>query len=344
MSDKILMPVLPILPGISLPQSQKTIPFPSTNNKNAIKSNKKIMPKSYSIRVDESLEVNDTLHSTNNVIENELTQLGYSVINKIVTSKSQLLKAINKKGQKVYIYIDVLGCSSINENEIMITETNINSLSYSIKNGAYNCVGTDVIGVVFEYGINYICTIMRGDNDLKFNETNYVLSHNNHNHTHNNHTHNNHTHNNHDNHNNLSFEGCVITYPMIKLSEVKANPDCVLYNTDIVTRRLRNAEDSYERQELLNTDLALEQLNDALCNFKIVCNNSTNKVIMNIQELKNMEECQDNNEKLRNDLVKSNDNIIKLICIMKKVANKRKEMEKIANEIQELTNCLNSQI
>jgi hypothetical protein len=65
---------------------------------------------------------------------------------------------------------------------------------------------------------------------------------------------------------------------------------------------------------------------------------------MNIQELKNMEECQDNNEKLRNDLVKSNDNIIKLICIMKKVANKRKEMEKLANEIQELTNCLNSQI
>jgi len=329
MSDVISMPVLPVLPGISLPQSQKSIPFPAS--KTIIQPTKKIIPKPLRVSIDESLSINkneslpliitQNLPIINNNIENELSELGYSVINKIVTQKLQFLKAINKKGQKVYIYIDVLGCSSVKD--IIITETNINSLSYSIKNGAYNCVGTDVIGVVFEYGTNSICTIMRGDNDLKFNEMNYVFSHNDHTH-------------------NLSFEGCVITYPIIKLSELKVNPDIVLYNTDVVTRRLRNAEDSYERQELANTDCALEQLNEALYDFKQKCNNSTHKVLVTIQQLKISQECQEHES--RNDLIKSNDNIIKLICIMKKVASKRKEMEKITSEIEELTNYLSSQI
>jgi uncharacterized coiled-coil protein SlyX len=203
----------------------------------------------------------------------------------------------------------------------MIIENNVNSLSYSIKHGAYNCVGTDVSGIVFEYGTNSICTIMRGDNDLKFNEVNYVFNQNSH---------------------NSSFEGCVITYPIIKLSELKVNPDIILCNTDIVTRRLRNTEDSYERQELAHTDCALEQLNEALCNFKEVCNHSTHNLISSIHNLKTLQE-QEYNEELRNDLVKSNDNIVKLICVMKKVASKRKEMEKMTHEIDELTNYLKSQ-
>ncbi len=322
MSDTVIMPILPVLPGISLPQSQKTIPFPVS--KTITSPTKKSIPKPRS-----AIEEPSTQNSGKSIdlpivndIENELSELGYTVINKIVTQKLQFLKAINKKGQKVYIYIDISDCS-VKHNEIIITETNTKSLSYSIKNGAYNCAGTDVIGIVFEYGTNSICTIMRRDNELSFNETNYVFNHKDHSH-------------------NLSFEGCVITYPIIKFSELKVNPDMVLYNTDVVTRRLRNSEDSYERQELANTDCALEKLNEALCMFKFTCNNSTENLLSTIQQLKSREDYQD--YELRNDLIKSNDNIIKLICIMKKVASKRKEMEKITSEIEQLTNYLNSEI
>lgn len=320
MSDLIStpMPILPVLPGISLPQPQKTIPFPAS--KTTVQPAKKILPKSLRV-VDEPIYTNksEPTPSMINNIENELAELGYSVINLIVSPKIQFLKAINKKGQKIYIYIDVLGCS-VKDIEIIITEINTNSLSYSTKNGGYSCAGMDVIGIAFEYGTNFICTVMRGANDLNFTEVNYALNNKNH-------------------IQNCSFEGCVMTYPIIKLSELRVNPDIVLYNTDVVTRRLRNSEDSYERQELSNTDCALEKLNDALCNFKQACNNSTHKLIVNIQHLKTCEE-----HESRDDLIKSNDDIIKIICIMKKVASKRKEMEKMANEIEELTNYLCSQI
>lgn len=330
MSDVTSMPVLPILPGISLPSSQKNIPFPT--NKTIPLSTKKSIPKPQLPQLPKTLvEETIIIKQSNNKntinlklidINNELLELGYSVICKVVTEKLQFLKAVNKKGQKVYIYVDISEYFSITEYDIMIIENNINSLSYSIKNGAYNCVGTDVSGIAFEYGTNSICTIMRGDNDLKFNEMNYVFNSQAH---------------------SIAFEGCVITYPIVKLSELKVNPDIILSNTDIVTRRLRNAEDSYERQELIQTDCALEQLNEALCNFKQTCNNSTHKLICSIQHLKNIQEerC---DEDLRDELTKSNDNIIKLICVMKKVASKRKEMEKITREIEELTNYLNSQI
>jgi len=348
MTDAIPMPILPVLPGISLSTSQKTIPFPT--NKTITQSTKKIVPRpktlieitplvnnKFSVVPKESLSKTSTFpvqggspllpvivtKDTIN-IENELHKLEYSVISKIFTQKLKFLKAINNKGQKVYIYIDVQEYSSITDYDIMIIENDVNSLSYSIKNGAYNCVGTDVTGVVFEYGINSICTIIRGENDLKFNETNYVFNYKNQSH-------------------NLSFEGCVITYPIIKLSELRVNSDIILCNTDIVTRRLRNAEDSYERQELAKTDSTLEQLNEALCNFKETCNNSTRKLICSIEHLKNLQE-QQCNEELQNDLIKSNDNIVKLICVMKKVASKRKEMEKITYEIKELTDYLSSQI
>lgn len=327
MTDVISMPILPVLPGISLSTSQKTIPFPT--NKTITQPTKKIIPRPKPL-IDVTIQTNDIVTPkellpvtiTQNLIENELRELEYSVVSKVVTEKLQFLKAINNKGQKVYIYIDIIENKHTSDYDIMMIENNTNLLSHSIKNGAYNCVGTDVSGVVFEYGTNSICTIMRGDNDLKLNETNYVFNHETQSH---------------------NFEGCVRTYPIIKLSELRVNPDIILCNTDIVTRRFRNAEDSHERQELLRTDNALEQLNEALFNFKETCNNSTHKLVSNIEYLKGIQEQRYDNE-LLNELIKSNDNIVKLICVMKKVASKRKEMEKITYEIKELTDYLSSQI
>jgi len=321
MTDTISMPVLPLLPGISLSSSQKTIPFPT--NKTAVQSTKKIIPKPKSSKIvvpKESSPVIITQEQTlHNDVNNKLQELGYLVIHKISSPKHKFLKVINRKGQKVYIYTDnPLGFT---EYDIMMIESDNNPLSHSIKNGAYKCVGIDVSGVLFEYGINSICTIMRGENDLKFNETNYVL------------------HNNTQTH---PFEGSVITYPIINLNDLLVNPDIILLNTDVVTRRLRNTEDSYERQELTRMDVSLEQFNESLYNFKEICNNSTHKLMLFREQINNIEG--QYNEDLQRDLIKSNDDIIKLICVMRKVASKRREMENITHEIEELTNYLSTQI
>jgi len=311
------LPVLPVLPGISLSSSQKIPPFPVSKTPVPIKKVKFVkssieIPHPKLILEEISVNVID-----NNDLENELKEFGYHIINKIATPKLFFIKATNKKGQKVYIYIDTLEIPK--NHDVMLIDDNNNLLSYSTKHGAYNCSGTDVSGIVFEYGTNSICTIMRAENDLKFAERNYLFNHNSQSH-------------------NLTFDGCVITYPVIKLSEIRVNPGLVLCNTDLVTRRLRNTEDSYERQELANTDCALDQLNEALCVFKQTCNNSTHKLMTNIQHLR---ECP---EPSYNDLVKSNDDIIKLICVMKKVASKKKDIERLTYEIEELTQYLSCQI
>lgn len=310
------LPVLPILPGISLSSSQKIHPFPVSKTPVPIKKVKLVKG---SIEIPQPKIILEEIQANDNIadLENELKEFGYHVINKIATPKLYFFKAANKKGQKVYIYIDTLEIPK--NNDVILIDDNNNLLSHSIKHGAYNCSGTDATGIVFEYGTNSICTIMRAENELKFAEKNYLFNHNSKSH-------------------NLTFDGCVITYPIIKLSEIRVNPDLVLCNTDLVTRRLRNTEDSYERQELAYTDCALDQLNEALCVFKQTCNNSTHKLMTNIQHLR---QCP---EPSYIDLVKSNDDIIKLICIMKKVASKKKDIERLTYEIEELTQYLSSQI
>jgi hypothetical protein len=279
---------------------------------------------------------------TKNNIENELYSLGYSVISKIVTKDNngnknvQFLKTINKRGQKVFVYVDVPGYSSVHSEDIVIIENGTSTLSYSIKNGAYNCVSTDVNGVAFEYGSNSICTIIRNASDLKFNEINYVF-----------HSTIHKTH--------LEYDGCVITYPIIRFSELRQNTDIILSNTDKVVRRLRNAEDAYERNELTIMLCSLNKLNETIEDFNQSINTSTNKLVTTLKHSEDLNNiylkenmfCNDIDKddyiKNLNVLIKSNDSIVKLICIMKKAAEKKKEIDKIASEMDDIISFLDKE-
>lgn len=266
-------------------------------------------------------------------IENELMKSGYAAINKIVIhsengSKTlRYVKAINKKGQKVYILIDTHTHMAINPKDLIIKENNIsNSLPFSLKNGMYNCADKDVTGVALEYGSNSICTLMMDPIDLKIKEKNYII-----------------------NDKQTINEKCdhVVSYPIIRLTEIKVNPKIIIDNTHIVINRLRNAEEIYAKNEIVAQNESINKLANAFTDFGNLCEDVADKLYDDLNKLEgwnetylrdppNEDEYKERFAKLQLNLAKRNDDINNLMRIMKIVASKRSQIESIANDINEI--------
>lgn len=340
-SDKV---AIPSLASISTPfpsvSSFPSVPSPKVSNipKPAAKPPVKltvVAPIITKTTVDIVEEMEDkSLHDiTRSNVENELLQAGYIVINKIVVrsengiKKLQYIKATNNKGQKVYILIDIASYMSPHPKDLIIREYNgSNTLPYSLKNGAYNNAVKDVTGVAFEYGSNSICTLIMDPTDLSIKETNYIFNEH------------------------KSVEDSyhhIITYPIIRLTEIKVNPKIILDNTHTVINRLRNAEEIYERTELIAQNDAIIKLNDAFNDFGKLCDDVAERLYDDLNKLEDWnevylhdppheDEYKERFGKLQLNLIKRNEDVVNLIRIMKKVTNERKKIEMITKDINDL--------
>jgi hypothetical protein len=94
-------------------------------------------------------------------------------------------------------------------------------MPYSVKAKAIDCAKYDVCGVAFNCD-DYIC-ILDQDEKLKPRETNFVFIENNESAV-----------------GSLVDEEPFISYPVVRLSEIRVNNTLVLKNCDEVTKRLRN--------------------------------------------------------------------------------------------------------
>lgn len=329
-------PILPSFPSIPSPKIS-TIPKPAKASK--IISTGKIptiakIPPVNKLEIEIIEEVKDkNLHDlAGHNIENELSKAGYIVINKIVvrsengSKKLQFVKAANNKGQKVYILIDVTSYMSVHANDLIIRENSAsNSIPYSYKNGIYNSAVKDVAGVAFEYGSNSICTLILDPNDLNVKETNYTV--NEHNFCDEKHDH-------------------IVTYPIIRLTEIKINPKIILNNTHIVINRLRNNEELYERNELAAQKQSIVNLENAFNDIANLFDDVADKLYNNLNQLEDWndvyikdppyeDEYKERFVKLQFNLIKRNDDAINLIHIMKRVADERKKIDAITHNINE---------
>ena len=163
-------------------------------------------------------------------IENELYKYNYTPVSKIVVkgdnNRKQIfyIKAVNKNAQKVFIIIDSDGYTSSKSGDLTLMETKLGTnIPHSIKLGAVECIGNDICGVAFECGSDSVCILSRNDN-IDLDETNFVYV---------------------EKSAAISTEtegteGTIMSYPVVRLSEIIANPELVVMNTDIITRRLRN--------------------------------------------------------------------------------------------------------
>lgn len=320
-------------PKISAIPKPATKPLPKTiNTISTITPTITVKPV---IDIIEEMQDKDLSEITNSNIENELAKLGYLVINKIVVlsengnKKLQYIKAINKKGQKVYILIDIISYMSVHPKDLMIREnSDSNCIPFSLKNGAYNSAVKDVSGVAFEYGSNSICTLIMDPGDLSIKEKNYTF-------------------------NEQKFcrerHEYIMIYPIIRLSEIKVNPKIILDNTHIVINRLRNAEELYERNELTAQRESITKLDNAFADFATLCDDVADKLYSDLNQLEDWNEVYINDPpyedeykerfiKLQVNLIKRNDDATNLIKIMKKVADERKKIDAITTNINEIIN------
>jgi hypothetical protein len=275
---------------------------------------------------------------SNSSLENELLSAGYAPLSKIVIrtddgdKRTQYIKALNKNGQKVFILVDVHGYTTARASDLTLIEAhNVSIVPYSLKTGAFNCAGKDVCGVAFECGPDAVCVLSRGSDDLKPKEANFVFV---------------------EQHvpsaASLEVEGSIMTYPVIRLSEIRANPDLVLSNTDVVTRRLRNEGYKTLLTELVSTQHSINKLNEAFVRFNCARDEYATKLnqTLTILEKWNREylkcppttdEGKDKYRKLQFNLAQRNEGIATLLRSIKKVADKKAEIDALTKEINDIT-------
>lgn len=274
----------------------------------------------------------------NSSLENELLNNGYAPLSKIVIraeggdKRTQYIKAINKKGQKVFVLVDVNGYTTARATDLTLVEAHTASIvPYSLKTGAYNCAGKDVCGVAFECGSDAVCVLSRGSNDLTPKEANFVF-----------------VEQNAPAAATLESEGSIMTYPVIRLSEIRVNPDLVLANTDIVTRRLRNTAYTSELQELDILRQSIDALNAAFNKFNLMRGSSAAKLNQTLTQLEQWndeyianpptsDEGKDRYRKLQFNLAHRNEGIATLLRSMKKVADLHADIDVITKEINDIT-------
>lgn len=289
--------------------------------------------------MNQSFEVRDYQGIINNSsLENELLNLGYAPLSKIVIQtdagdkRTQYIKALNKNGQKVFIMVDVHGYTTARASDLTLIEAhNASIVPYSLKTGAFNCAGKDVCGVAFECGSDAVCVLSRGADDLKPKEANFVFV---------------------EQHApaaaTIEVEGSIMTYPVVRLSEIRANPDLVLSNTDVVTRRLRNEAYKALLGELVGAQHSINKLNEAFVRFNCAREDHAGKLnhTLTILEKWNREylKCppttddgKDRYRKLQYNLSQRNEGIATLLRSIKKVADKRAEIDALTREINDIT-------
>ena len=249
------------------------------------------------------------------------------------------VKAINKKGQRVFILFDT---SDTNDNISSISQfeftenKNANTVPHSIKNGAYSCAGHDVCGIAFECGTSSICILARDSESITPTEHNYVLL----------------TVNSNSpklqNNTALELPDNIMSYPILRLSEIKVDADAVLENSDAVTRRLRNSAYIAETQNLSAARTAIVKLYDDFVAFDAVRQEIVTKLNNTLPQLEEWndiyianppvnEEDKQKYRQLQYNLACRNESIATLIRAIKKVGNIRSVVDNISRDVSDVT-------
>lgn len=330
----VMIPSMTQSPASS--QKQESLLFPSIKVTTPtsilpVKPSAEIMNQEFEVRDYQGIIANSSL-------ENELLNAGYAPLSKVVIrtdsgdKRAQYIKAINKKGQKVFILVDVNGYTTARSTDLTLIEAqNASIVPYSLKTGAYNCAGKDVCGVAFECGSDAVCVLARGSQDLTPKEANFVF-----------------VEQSAPSAASVEVEGTIMTYPVIRLSEIRANPSLVLANTDIVTRRLRNTAYTAELQELASAQQSINKLNASFVEFNKMREDvavKLNKTLTQLEQWNDIyianppasDEAKDRYRKLQFNLAQRNEGIATLLRSIKKVSDKRMEIDAITKEINDLT-------
>jgi len=159
-------------------------------------------------------------------VDQKLFMYGYIPKQKVYITDKQgekvkFIKTVNKFGFCVYVIPDMVGFTNIEcEDLSMVAVAKGELVPHSVKLGARKCIGNEVCGVAMECGEGGICALTHEGDVAEFREETFLYREENVRRT-------------------ITELDKIIPYPVVKLSEIEANPSLVLNNTMVVTKRLR---------------------------------------------------------------------------------------------------------
>ena len=272
-------------------------------------------------------------------IENELLQSGFVPKDKIITTDdngerhARFIKVISRMGQSALVEIDINGYMVVQpKDQNVVASKAVSQIPYSVKMGTYDCAKTDVCGVAFVCDKD-ICVLNNDPTGRGPQEKNFVYV----------------AHNNIDGaadgaiNKAVVISGNPVAYPIIRMSEVRANPGLCIKAINEATRRIRNAAYEASHADLVRLDQSIHDLDKEYHNFKAYRDLAVKGLMSSIKQLEqfnaiyiaNPPVCDDEREKHRRviaNLRARHERVIDLLRISEEVAMKRDKIAKLSQE------------
>lgn len=336
----------PLLPTVVSPLTQdKTV---LTNTHDRLTGYGQNLPDTLNIIPSEQTLNSDTFSDYSNLIdehsvEQELANKGYIVQDKLLTrdiggiTAARFIKAINPRGQLVYIEMDTDGYVTVQPSDPTLMESKTAStIPYSIKMGSYENAGTQVSGIVIECE-NGICTLTRNTKTLDPEEKNFIIPDN-------------------GTYNILKAEGQPVPYPVIKFSEIKTNPSIVLSNVDQSVARMRDYSYSECRKRFTNLKQTIQGLWNTVSSIDEKQTNAYKQLTNSIAELKVIQEQYKNikletaseidKQKYRKviyNLSKRNELVVDLFRICEEISDYNDNISSVSSELSKIESLIDSE-
>lgn len=267
----------------------------------------------------------------------DLVKNGYHPVSTVIVKNNEgglegrYVKALNKMGQHVFVLLDTQGYTAVDPKDLTMIEAKAASIvPLGVKASGLDNAGAEVSGVAFECNEG-VCTLIRGQ-DTTPRETSFVYVEK-------------------KAEKAAIIQDHVIAYPIVRLSEIIANPDLVMKNVDIATRRIRNAAYQNVLWKTKKEGEYIAALNAAFARFTSVCGESfaqLNKDInmlegfnaqaMQIKSLSTLEQAK--HEKVMNNLAYRNEMVPKILMKCEEVAATKEELAAITARINSVTDQL----
>lgn len=211
-------------------------------------------------------------------VDAELIKYGYIPINKILldektpSQRIKYIKAYNPYGELVYILLDGEGVCQGNLCTTMNEISSAESIPYALKMTATECNNLDICGVLFECEKSILTLHRRKDNPAEFDEQLFI----------------------HERllgtpGRNYFRDGSVsMPYPIVKLSELRINPEAVLISSDESFRRMRNEFYKLADTELVGTNKLYNQLDLQAKRFQNNAASFSTKLLNDINQLETL--------------------------------------------------------
>lgn len=189
---------------------------------------------------------------TQSSVEMELLAAGYIPREKVIVGQDggalqgRFIKAINQFGQPVFIELDGEGFISTQPGDMTMVETKTATVvPSSIKMGYQQCLQYQSCGVAFECH-DGICTLINDTQGTR--ETNLVYTEKR-------------------SEKAVFLDGEVAAFPVIRLSEIRANPREVLRMTDVSTKRIRRSALESADADLRQFEMQMNELSKSYAEY-----------------------------------------------------------------------------